>query len=125
MPEDQRPKTPADIEVEEFTKIPESEKKVSVESTVSGAANPMLHPEDYEGMNAILDRASKMQLNELVIRKGDFNMSMRSGNDSAKGHVISESNVESTPEEIKESVQKTVEKRLKKIRRNTKILVMR
>ena len=63
-------------------------------AAISEAANQMLHKEDYAGMNAILDRASRMQLNELVIRKGDFNLSLRSGNGSAKGHVISESFVE-------------------------------
>ena len=115
LPEDKRPKTPADIEGEEFTKIPEKEKKIAVESTVSGAANPILHPEDYEGMNAILDRASKMQLSELVIRKGDFNMSMRSGNDSAKGHVFSEPEIKQnihaeTHEEVIE-VEEKVEKK--------------
>ncbi|MBU8893509.1 MAG: pyruvate carboxylase subunit B [Bacteroidales bacterium] len=110
LAEDKRPKTPADIEVEEFTKIPESENKVSVESTVSGAANPMLHPEDYEGMNAILDRASKMQLSELVIRKGDFNMSMRSGNGSTNDHVISEPTIESAPTETREETKEAVEK---------------
>jgi oxaloacetate decarboxylase alpha subunit len=104
LPEDKRPKTPADIEVEEFTKVPEAEKKVAVTST-SEAASPMLHPEDYEGVNAILDRASRMQLNELVIRKGDFNLSMSSGNGSAKGHTISEPIVESAPVAVEEKVE--------------------
>ncbi|MCK5028379.1 MAG: pyruvate carboxylase subunit B [Bacteroidales bacterium] len=105
LPEDKRPKTPAEIEVEEFTKTPEAEKKVAVNAGASEAASPMLHPEDYDGMNAILDKASKMQLNELVIRKGDFNLSMRSGNGSAKGHVISEPIVESTPVDVEEKVK--------------------
>ena len=101
--EDKRPKTPADIEIEEFTKEPEEEKKVAVKSTVSGEANPMLHPEDYDGMNTILEKAAKMQLSELVIRKGDFNLSMRSGNGSAKGHIISEPIVESHEEAVEEA----------------------
>jgi oxaloacetate decarboxylase (Na+ extruding) subunit alpha len=105
LPEDKRPKTPAEIEVEEFTKTPEAEKKVAVTAGTSEAASPMLHPEDYVGVNAILDKASRMQLNELVIRKGDFNLSMRSGNGSAKGHVISEPIVEPTPVDVKEKVE--------------------
>jgi len=105
MPEDKRPKTPAEIEVEEFTKTPETEKKVTVTTGSSEAASPMLHPEDYEGVNAILDKASRMQLNELVIRKGDFNLSVSSGNGSSKGHVISEPIVESAPVDVGEKVE--------------------
>jgi len=110
LPEDKRPKTPADIEIEEFTKAPAAEKKVAVATAGSEAANPMLHPEDYEGVNAILDRASRMQLNELVIRKGDFNLSLSSGNGSAKGHTISEPIVESATVDVKEEVKEKVDK---------------
>jgi oxaloacetate decarboxylase alpha subunit len=109
LPEDKRPKTPADIEIEEFTKAPAAEKKVAVATAGSEAANPMLHPEDYEGVNAILDRASRMQLNELVIRKGDFNLSLSSGNGSAKGHTISEPIVESAAVDVKEEVKEKIE----------------
>ena len=95
LPEDKRPKTPADIEIEEMLKTQEfADKEKTTQTVSSGAVNPMLHPEDYDGVNAILERASRMQLNELVIRKGDFNLSLRSGNGSAKGHVISEPVVE-------------------------------
>lgn len=107
MPEDKRPQTPADIELEAFTKVldKEKEKKVEVKSTVSEEVNPMLHKEDYDGMNAILDKASKMQLNELVIRKGDFNLSMRSGNGSARSHVLTEPIVESAHPEVHDEVR--------------------
>lgn len=110
LPEDKRPKTPADIEIEQFVKVPETEKKVLVTSEVSGVVNPMLHREDYDGMNTILEKASKMQLHELIIRKGDFNLSMRSGNGSAKGHVISETIVESAHPEIHDEVKEVTDK---------------
>jgi oxaloacetate decarboxylase alpha subunit len=90
--EDKRPKTPADIETEEFVKTKEPE--VQEKSNGNPDLDPMLHPEDYEGVNSILERAGRMQLSELVIKKGDFNLSLRSGNGSAKGHVISEPFVE-------------------------------
>ena len=91
LPDDKKPKTPADIEIEEFAKIPVSEKKTAtLQSSSSEVASPMLHSEDYEGMNAILEKASRMQLNELVIKKGDFNLSIKSGNGSAKSNVSSE-----------------------------------
>ncbi len=79
LPEDQRPKTPADIEALEFS----GEKKVSEEkSPVSENENldQMLHADDYAGINSILEKASHLSLNELVIRKGDFNLSLFSGN---------------------------------------------
>ena len=111
LADDKRPKTPADIELEAITPKPEEE-KVQVKSSMSGNADPMLHPEDYDGMNTILEKAAKMQLSELVIRKGDFNLSMRSGNGSAKGHVISEPMVEATHPEIHDEVREneTIEK---------------
>lgn len=113
IPEDQRPKTPADIELEALKPVPEKE-KVEVKASASGNMDPMLHPEDYDGMNTILEKAAKMQLSELVIRKGDFNLSMRSGNGSAHGHVISESIVgKAHPEihdEVKEKEKETAQK---------------
>ena len=86
LSEDQRPKTPADIEVEEFT----VEKKVVEEKapvSANGNLDKMLHADDYEGINAILEKASRLSLNELVIRKGDFNLSLFSGNGSGNEHA--------------------------------------
>jgi oxaloacetate decarboxylase alpha subunit len=109
LAEDKRPKTPADIETEEFVKTKEP---VKVESKTNGNPDldPMLHPEDYEGVNSILERAGRMQLSELVIKKGDFNLSLRSGNGSAKGHVISEPFVEQAEQTATETAveEKTV-----------------
>ncbi|NOQ25358.1 MAG: pyruvate carboxylase subunit B [Bacteroidales bacterium] len=111
--EDIKPKTPADIELEEFVKIPVAEKEATANAAISEGANQMLHQDDYAGMNAILDRASRMQLNELVIRKGDFNLSMRSGNGSASGHSISEPFVESAPSEVEEKSQELAKPEVK------------
>ena len=111
--DDKKPKTPADIEIEEFVKVPAAEKEATANAAISEGANQMLHQDDYAGMNAILDRASRMQLNELVIRKGDFNLSMRSGNGSASGHAISESFVESAPSEIEEKSQEVAKPEVK------------
>lgn len=84
IPVGQRPKTPADIELEEMLGVPDP--------PLSGSALPteeidqMLHPEDYAGIHAILEKASYLQLNELVISKGDFNLSL-TGNGSGNGAV--------------------------------------
>ncbi len=82
MPEDQRPKSPADIEIAalEANKIvapPESHP-----AKQPGSIEKMLHADDYAGINTILEKAAAMQINELVIRKGDFNISLLSGNGS-------------------------------------------
>jgi oxaloacetate decarboxylase (Na+ extruding) subunit alpha len=88
LPEDQRPKTPADIESEEF-----SGEKKDLENKTSGSSNgnldKMLHADDYAGINDILERASRLSLNELVIRKGDFNLSLFSGNGNGNGVISS------------------------------------
>jgi oxaloacetate decarboxylase (Na+ extruding) subunit alpha len=82
LPEGKRPKSPADIEGEEFTKdkvAPESNGK---QETMA----QLLNPEDYTGLNSILEKASKMNLSEIIIRKGEFNIALRSGNGSVSKH---------------------------------------
>ena len=75
LPEDKRPKTPADIESEEFLKEIEPAEKKKVAQRVGNAdLDPMLHPDDYHGVNSILDKAAKMHLSELNISKGDFTL---------------------------------------------------
>lgn len=87
LPEEQRPKTPADIESEEF-----SGEKKDLENKTSDSSNgnldKMLHADDYAGINDILERASRLSLNELVIRKGDFNLSLFSGNGNGNGNGV-------------------------------------
>ncbi|MFN3557359.1 MAG: pyruvate carboxylase subunit B [Bacteroidales bacterium] len=75
LPESQRPKTPADLETDEIMGAPQPEQPVS-----ALALDKMLHAEDYAGIHSILEKASTLHLNELVIRKGDFNLSLYSGN---------------------------------------------
>jgi oxaloacetate decarboxylase alpha subunit len=81
IPEGQRPKTPADIEVEEM--LGTGKNGSSEPATTPQGLDKMLHPEDYAGINAILEKASNLQLNELVISKGDFSLSL-SGNGQGK-----------------------------------------
>lgn len=114
MPEDKRPKSPADIEIEQFAQIPSEQKNTNVRIDMSPDITPMLHPDDYEGMNTLLERASKMSFHELTIKKGDFNISLKSGNGSAKGHVYTEPDqekkvdLEAKSEIVKEPVKEPV-----------------
>ena len=76
--ENERPKTPADIELEELNipKLVESETLVNKQNPE--ALNPILHPDDYSGMSTLIATASNLQLNELTLNKGDFSLSLRS-----------------------------------------------
>lgn len=78
LPEANRPKTPADLELEEIFGKPVSE---SVTNPVGNGASldKLLHPEDYAGIQTLLEKASLLNLNELTISKGDFNLTMVSG----------------------------------------------
>lgn len=82
LPESNRPKTPADVEVDEMLGA------ASICKTEPPAANPaiekILHPEDYAGIQSILEKASSLQLSELIISKGDFSLSI-SGNGQGQG----------------------------------------
>lgn len=111
-PEGQRPKTPAELETEEMQKATKPAKAEAPikDANGNGDVDQMLHPEDYQGVKNILDKAASMHLTELNISKGDFNLSLRSGNGSAKGHVISEPIVQQQAETVAE-VETAVEEK--------------
>jgi len=77
LPENKRPMTPADQEIEDMFRKPAAEPPVA--ALTPSAIDKLLHPEDYAGIHTILEKASMLQLNELVISKGDFNLSLVSG----------------------------------------------
>ncbi len=90
LPEDKKPKTPADIELEALTPIPETKKKYLVEAAQSQTVDPMLHPNDLEQLGNLIEKASNMELHELVIKKGDFNLALKKGNNGSNGSSNSE-----------------------------------
>lgn len=81
LPDGKRPKSPADIEIEELAILNKRGviPATVAEAPVSAKTEKLLHAEDYVGINNILQNATQMQLNELVIRKGDFNLSISAG----------------------------------------------
>ncbi len=106
-PEESRPKSPADIEIEELETVKKAlPKEESKGVAAGGPLQQMLHPDDYSGINSILANATRMQLNELVIRKGDFNLSLHSGNGartipvSASPVAVSEDAADSSSSQI-------------------------
>ncbi len=81
IPEATRPKSPADIEIEDLAAVKNAQPKAE-EPVLSVQTNleKILHADDYHGINSILEKASYLQVSELIIRKGDFNLSLFSGN---------------------------------------------
>lgn len=94
QPHEQKPKTPADIEIEELDNEKKQPKEREITSTKQFNENLLLNAEDFERMKNLLETASSMQLNELSIRKGDFQFTLRSGNGSAKDQEFNEPVVE-------------------------------
>jgi oxaloacetate decarboxylase (Na+ extruding) subunit alpha len=104
IPEDKRPKSPADLEIEELVKSKDAPKIIEQVPKYDGNMEPMLHAEDYHGINSILEKAARIQLNELIIRKGDFNLSIYSGSGGAKRqNEVSDSATEKAVAEKKEA----------------------
>ncbi len=85
LPEGQRPKTPAELETEQITGLTAKKEENDTAAAEAARLDKMLHAEDYAGINTILEKAAVMQLNELVIRKGDFNLTLL-GNGSSNGN---------------------------------------
>jgi oxaloacetate decarboxylase (Na+ extruding) subunit alpha len=79
FPENERPPTPADLELEELVVVEPVKTQATVEQQHPEVLSPILHQDDYNGMSVLIEKASNLQLNELTLKKGDFNLSLRSG----------------------------------------------
>lgn len=76
LPLDKKSQTPADLEIEVMTNGKPKTDAASRQEILA----PILNADDYVGLNAIIERASKMQLSEISIKKGEFNLTLKSGN---------------------------------------------
>ena len=85
LPENERPKTPADIEIEALTPPAEKKTKYLVEAANSQTVDPMLHPDDIERLGSLIEKASNMEVHELIIKKGDFNLAIKKGSNGSNG----------------------------------------
>ncbi len=89
MPEAIRPKSPADLEIE--TLLPDKQQTGTTAALKEQDApkEPMLHLADYDAIQTILEKATQMHLTQLVISKGDFNLSLSaSANGGIKTQVL-------------------------------------
>ncbi len=108
LPADKRPKSPVEIESEELVES----KTEGAKDDSSKPLSSLLNAEDYTGLNEIIEKASRLNLNELIIKKGEFNLALRSGN--GKGSSSEEFNFPSsqnkTADEALEVAVKETEK---------------
>jgi oxaloacetate decarboxylase (Na+ extruding) subunit alpha len=84
MPENIRPKSPADLEIESLFPGQETANAKKAAEELKAPNEPMLHTSDYDAIQTILEKATQMHLTQLVISKGDFNLSLSS---SANGGI--------------------------------------
>ncbi len=119
-PETDRLETPAEIECKEIEKLHSTGKDDEE------IRKPLLNNEDYDGINEIIDKAAKMQLNEIIIKKGDFNLALKSSNGSNSDISSSVSNYQTEEFSFKQGKkeQKTdrVSVKEKDIKKNTETI---
>lgn len=84
IPEEERPKSPADLELDAIAGNKPQQIANAGQQEAQAPMEPLLHTADYEAIRSILEKATQMQLSQLVISKGDFNLSLSS---SANGGV--------------------------------------
>lgn len=81
MPLDQRPQAPVELELQErgqgAKKEPEKA-SAQTEKPVQSKSEPLFAPADYSGFTEIMKKMSELSINELVIRKGDRIVSLKS-----------------------------------------------
>jgi oxaloacetate decarboxylase (Na+ extruding) subunit alpha len=105
LPEDKRPRTPADLELEKLTAAPgKSEARTAQQKQEGQTLDQILHAEDYRGLSELLVKAGDMRLDELTMRKGDFALSIKSN--TTKIPVIPKPQEKAGPETSASAVEK-------------------
>ncbi|MBD3315693.1 MAG: pyruvate carboxylase subunit B [Chitinivibrionales bacterium] len=82
LPPEYRPKTPVDMELDKIREeeaAPQQETPAYTRPATEVSAEPLLPDTDYQGISALLTTAKNMGLSELTIKKGSFNLVVRSG----------------------------------------------
>ena len=118
---DQRPPAPVELELQKISKAIESEKpevgkEMASDISQTTAEESFMRPEDYQGLNDIMKKVAELNINELVIRKGDATISLKADslqNSEMKFEILSPSEGEpekidvttSQPEEVSKDTQ--------------------
>ncbi|MBD3390517.1 MAG: pyruvate carboxylase subunit B [Chitinivibrionales bacterium] len=91
LPPEERPEIPADAEIRKMREESAGDKAASARVQAAPGTPELLSRHDFEGLNGLLEKAKGLKLNELSIRKGAFNLSLRaSGVSVDAGEGISE-----------------------------------
>ncbi|MFC1490820.1 pyruvate carboxylase subunit B [Candidatus Latescibacterota bacterium] len=115
LPVAERPLAPVELELQEIAKsmgtdVPTTEKVKTSSSTTNDKS--FMKPEDYRGINDIMEKAARLNINELIIRKGDASISFKGDSLNASESVsdaAQQANIESdtadttTPESASET----------------------
>jgi len=78
LPPEKRPPIPADLEKNKKT-------TAAKESLSNPVTEQFLSPQDYEKLNSIIERISELDLNEIIIRKGEHSLSLGPSGAQVKG----------------------------------------
>ena len=117
LPADQRPDTPAELEVKKMlAAAAEPKRTASPPVQPAGTPDQLLHSEDYKGMGFIVSQAAGLQLEELTLRKGDFALTLHAHGGSVepvKAAAVAEPAAGQGAEkkEAPAAVQKTVQQK--------------
>jgi len=79
LPEATRPATPADLEVKKALAATTAPKPAGAPTEGGSAAATMLSAGDYEGLKAVLAVVRETGLDEITIRKGEVQVTLRAG----------------------------------------------
>lgn len=84
LPPEQRPPSPADLEVEKLRRDAAAPAEQKAPEAVSSAAERILDDHDYKGLGNIVNAARGIGLQEMTIRKGSFQLSLKGGGTAAE-----------------------------------------
>ncbi len=82
LPPDKRLPAPAELELQETSKAFESDKQKTGKKTVLNSSEtpsdvPIMGYEDYQGLSEIMQKVAELNINELIIRKGEASISVK------------------------------------------------
>ena len=117
LPQDERPPAPVELELKNLSKSLESDQQKSIPKTLSESLQtpsetPFMQASDYQGLNEVLQKVVELNINELVIRKGDTSISLKADSiqtSEVKSELISSAETEVEKSDIKtKQAEKTV-----------------
>jgi len=82
LPPEKRPPAIVELELQEISKTFESDKQKTEKETVLNGSEtfseiPIMRSEDYRGLSEIMKKVAELNINELVIRRGEASISVK------------------------------------------------